>query len=81
MEGGQKEPPQKNVIFYDYDRVLADLQPTREMKDTAIKYAKILKNEIFESIKGWLILQSDTVLGLFKQIDRRGTYLATTRML
>jgi hypothetical protein len=51
------------------------------MKDTAIKYAKILKNEIFESIKGWLILQSDTVLGLFKQIDRRGTYLATTRML
>ena len=51
------------------------------MKDPALISAKILKNEIFESIKGWLILQSDTVLGLFKQIDRRGTYLATTRML
>lgn len=81
MEGGQRETVQRNAIFYDYDRVLADLQPTSEMKDPTLKYAQMLKVDIFETIKGWLILQSNTVLGLFKQIDRRGTYLATTRML
>lgn len=42
------------------------------MKDRTLKFARTLKFEILESIKGWVIMTSESILEIFKRFDKQG---------
>ena len=51
------------------------------MIDPSKKKAEILKFEVLEGIKGWIILTGESVLNTFKLGDRKGTLFASRRQV
>lgn len=51
------------------------------MRDTSLKLARLLKFEILEALKGWVILNGEGILNTFKAGDRKGTLLAAKRQI
>lgn len=67
--------------YLDYLKLMMDLRPTDDMLDSSKTPARLLKFQILDSIKGWIILTGESVYNAFKASDRKGTLLATKRQV
>jgi hypothetical protein len=78
LEGGM---PERNVQYCNLEALNKDLEPTGDMKDSAVGLMQTLKFKVLDQLQVWSVVTGEQVLSSFKTGDRKGTLLASRRQV